>query len=503
VFIKATPATLFPPYTLDSLYTLSPMPQKRTAVQLILLVALLQLFIALLSSTLTFTLEESMWHYVGRNWFRHGLVPYTGGVDNKWPLIFSVFGLSDWLFGVNYWFPRILGTAVESIGIYYVYKIARRLAGERAGIMAISVYGLSLLWKTTGGKLVSFTETYSTTLVIISFYKCLTAEKNKSLFIGGLLAGLGFGFRISAIFGIMAIFLMMLRKKISSSFLFVAGLITSIGLLLLFLELAGIKTVDIFYYGFTDNFGKGSTTDHNFHWKLENFFSNFFYSELVLFYPFTVGYIFIKKRIDPLITWLILAFIGINLLGLYARPHFKELLPALSLTSAIAITHLTETYKVPFRSLLVIVWVCFFPKTLEPFWAIKKIVRPPADTPDAYCRQYPQQVDEDAEKKLGLWLKSVTKKTDLIYVAGYGARVQVFSERRSPALYFNVTQNENAKKTIMHDLQTSPPALVVVPAFGNYKDFVHQDLRDFLDQFVARNYAVEKCMYGYTIYRLK
>src|SRR3569623_3551553 len=100
-----------------------------------------------------------MCQYICRNWFRNGLVPYNGGVDNKSPIIFAIFGLSDKLFGVNYWFGRVLGTLVQSVGIYYLCKLAKHIAGERAGILAISFYGLSLLWHGTGGRYVSFTET--------------------------------------------------------------------------------------------------------------------------------------------------------------------------------------------------------------------------------------------------------------------------------------------------------------------------------------------------------
>ena len=77
-------------------------------VPLIVFFTILQLLVALLSNHLNF--DEAMWQYIGRNWFRNGMVPYGGGVDNKSPLIFAVFGLSDKLFGVNCWFPRILGT---------------------------------------------------------------------------------------------------------------------------------------------------------------------------------------------------------------------------------------------------------------------------------------------------------------------------------------------------------------------------------------------------------
>src|SRR5262245_45507773 len=104
---------------------------KTTAFRLIILLAFLQLIIALFTNTLTFTHEESMWHYIGRNWFRHGLTPYQGGIDNKSPFLFAIFGLSDWLFGINYWFPRVIGIIVQSIGIYYIYRIAYRYATEK------------------------------------------------------------------------------------------------------------------------------------------------------------------------------------------------------------------------------------------------------------------------------------------------------------------------------------------------------------------------------------
>src|SRR5882724_6995205 len=99
-------------------FTVSPL-------QLIIIMGILQLMVTLLTHGFTLSFAEAMWHYIGRNWFRHGLTPYSGGVDNKSPLIFAVYGLSDKLFGVNYWFPRLLGVLVQSVGMYYVYRIAK------------------------------------------------------------------------------------------------------------------------------------------------------------------------------------------------------------------------------------------------------------------------------------------------------------------------------------------------------------------------------------------
>src|SRR5579871_667308 len=106
--------------------------------KLILLFAVLQLTIALLTYGFTLSFDESVWHYIGRSWFRYGLVPYSaGGVDNKSPLIFAIYGLSDKLFGVNYWFPRVVGTACQSLSLWYLYKLARHLAGKQAGLWAM------------------------------------------------------------------------------------------------------------------------------------------------------------------------------------------------------------------------------------------------------------------------------------------------------------------------------------------------------------------------------
>ncbi|HMK02629.1 MAG TPA: glycosyltransferase family 39 protein, partial [Ferruginibacter sp.] len=133
---------------------------------LIAVFALLQFVIAVFTHSLSFTHEEAMWQYIGRNWISNDLPPYSGGVDNKSPLIFYIFGISDWLFGNNIWFPRLLGTIVQSIGVLYLYKIVLRLADYNAAFFSITIYSFSLMWLTTGGRYVSFTETYAVAFMI-------------------------------------------------------------------------------------------------------------------------------------------------------------------------------------------------------------------------------------------------------------------------------------------------------------------------------------------------
>ncbi|MBS1526332.1 MAG: glycosyltransferase family 39 protein [Bacteroidetes bacterium] len=475
----------------------------RHALQLIVLIVLLQLFVTLLTDGFALSFDESMWHYIGRNWFRHGLVPYSGGIDNKSPLIFAVFGLSDSLFGVNYFFPRILGAAVESIGIYYLYKIARIVAGERTGILAVSFYGLSLLWHTTGGKYVSYTETYEVTLIIVAFYYALNATDRKEMFIGGLTAGIGFWFRITAAFGIVAIFIALLLKHRRKIIPFCAGVLSGILIIALICLLAGISFRDLLTYTIIDNFGPGSATDHNLAWRIHNLSAKFLYSGMVLFYLPVLLYIAQKKKIDTLVLWLMFAFIGINAVGIYDNVHLKEVLPALSVTSACAITRFAATYKIFFKAIIVIVWIAFLPSLGEATANLKRLIGVQKDNPVIYCREpYPIPGEGD-RKKLGQWIKANSTRQQKVYVAGYGAQVQAYSERISPTVYFNVTQTALAKQRFFKDMQANKPDMILVPLFPEYKQNVDGDICRFVDSLVAKQYTSQGCQFNYAVYRRK
>ncbi|MDB4904277.1 MAG: hypothetical protein JWQ63_3558 [Mucilaginibacter sp.] len=471
--------------------------------QIIILLSLFQLFVTLLTSGFVLSFDEAMWHYIGRNWFRHGLISYSGGIDNKSPLVFAIFGLSDMLFGVNYWFPRILGTMCQSVGIYYVYKIAKHLAGKQAGILAISFYGLSLLWHATGGEYVSFTETYEVTFIIVAFYWSITAQNSKDSFLSGFIGGIALGFRLSAFFCIVTLFIASLSKSKTNAFTFLAGVLSGIFLLVMIGIFARIDVHNLFTYMFADNFGPGSATDHTLAWRLENLSDKFLYSPIILFYPLVLAYLFIKRKVDLFVLWLIFAFAGINVIGIYDRVHLKELLPALSLMSAFAVNHLMSPYKLPIKLVMVIIWIIFFPKLLQPFDNLKKLLGRIPDSQDKYCLAPFIKPDEGSCKKLGWWVKSNTPVQEKVLVAGYGAQVQVYSERVSPTVYFNVTQTPIAKKRFFHDIRMNNPGMILIPLFSEYQHFVDQDMRIFIDTLIKKNYYLDRCMYSYNIYKIK
>lgn len=469
--------------------------------QLICIMAILQVVIAFFTDPMILSFDEAMWQYIGRNWIRNGLVPYQGGIDNKSPLIFLVFGISDRLFGVNYWFPRLIGILVQSAGMYGLYKIAEKMISPFAGILAISFYGLSLLWHSTGGKYVSYTETYAITAVIISVYCCIVHQENKLAFVGGLFAGLGFGFRFSAAFGILPVFLFALKRNSRSAFLFLLGTGTSILLLVLAGELAGIKISEFLLYGLTDNIGAGSTTDHSLAWKTQMFASGFFYSELLLFYPAVVFYFLLNKKMDFLKAWLICEFLGIVLVGIYDRVHFKNLLPALSLMSAFLVNYLVENNHTPVKQIMLGLWLLFFPKTFEPIFSAKKLFTA-RNNLAATNNGHPTAFEEEGlKRKIGLWIRSNTLSSEKVFVAGYGAQILSYSERISPTVYFNVTQTAVAKKRLFSDLSDHKPAMVLIPLSERYAGSVDPGIRLFMNELVAGNYTLDTSMFNYNIFK--
>lgn len=491
--------------------------------RLIILFALMQFIVY---SFVPITHEESMWHYIGRNWFRFGLTPYEGGVDNKSPLIFAVYGLSDILSGINVWFPRLLGTIVQSAGIYFLYKIALRLTAHQdaersrqTGIITITIYGLSLLWRASGGKYVSFTETYAVTFLLIAVHYYLNAsgqankESSKKFLLGGVFAGIAFGWRISACFTIVALLLHALLKQKRAIVPFATGLVVTIVILGALAVVAGIDLKDIYTYAFAGNFGDGSTTDHSLGWKLDNFLMSFFYSEFLLFYPLLAGYFLLRQRTGLqsaaaalLLIWLLLEFIGINILGIYARPHFKHLLPVLSLMSALTIVQVMHAHTISIKHVLVAVWLLCFPKVTEPYYGLKRKLEVTSNLPELTILPDSPTLrpDEYGEIALGRWLRGHSAENDLLFVAGFGARVQLYAERRSPAIYFNVTQTSAAKKKMMQEIMISKPAIIAIPVFPEYALHVQEDIRRFIDNLAAIEYQmIEKNIYGYSVFRKK
>jgi hypothetical protein len=461
---------------------------------LIILLALLEILVAF-SAYSQLTFDEAIWHYIGRNWFRYGMVPYSGGVDNKSPFIYMIYGVSDLLFGINYWFPRLLAIISQSVGLYFVYRITKHLSHNKAGILAIIFYGLSLTWKSTDANFVSQAQAYEVTFLIIAFYYYFTGTKNSHYVLAGITAGIAIAFKLTAVLPSLIIFsILFYRKMNQSAFAYGLGLIISICLTLGLFLLLGINLHDLFVYSLSDNFTTGSVTDHPFIWKVKQFINQFFYSEMILFYPFLIVWCFIKRKSNILLFWLVASFGSLCIIGMFARSHLKELLPPLSIISAISFSFLIEKYFISIRYAVIALVLIFFPRTINPFIEFKNIL----------SNNYSPitNTDEDQLKQqLGLWIKSNTKPSEKVYIAGYSAVVQIYSERLSPSVYFNATQTPLAKRQLFNDLKTDKPDLIAIPVSKKYTSLIDTDIRSEVNNLVIKDYYEDTCLFKYRIYR--
>ncbi|HYJ37136.1 MAG TPA: glycosyltransferase family 39 protein [Chitinophagaceae bacterium] len=476
-------------------------PRKINLAWLLIFFFLLQLglgFLVIDGATLSF--DESIWHYIGRNWLRYGLIPYTGGVDNKCPFMFAIYGFSDLLFGLNYWFPRILGALAQTIGIFFLFKLVEKIVGYKAAIVAISIYGLSLAWKSTGGKYIAYTESYEISLILTAFYFFFRNDRKNSFFISGCLAGLSIFFRLTGIFGAIALLFESIKKGRTSWLFFLAGLASSSIFSLAIMAIAGIPLQEIFIYGFTDNFGKGSISGNSLVWKVEHLVDGFFLSDLALFIPGLVGYMLIKKRVDVFVLWFLLTFIGINLIGLYARQHFRDLLPCMSVMTAVAISFLMDRYQINWKAVLIITWISFFPKQIEPLLELKNLLRPGKVQPRLFCDDTDLKVYDEDKRALGEWVQNNSSINERVYIAGMSAVVQVYANRLSPTIYFNNTETKRARKRLLEDLASHKPDFILIPTSSDYLR-VDLSVRKFIDSLLAKEYRYETCQYNYAVFR--
>src|SRR3569833_3067420 len=329
-------------------------------------------------------------------------------------------------------------------------------------MLAITFYGLSVLWHGVDGRYVSYTETYDALFMILAFHAFITAQSHKSHFFSGFLAAIALCFRLSASFGAAAILVSSFRKSREAGNAFCAGLLCGVAILILAALLAGIRLYDLYFYMFADNFGAGSTTDHNFLWRTVQFHNLFLYSEVILFYPLVMIYLLIRKRIDWVVLWAILVFLGINLLGNYARVDLRDLLPSLSLMGALAVSHLVGLYQVSVRKVMLVIWVCFTPKIVEPFLNLTRLFNGEFQKAENLCHEPYIQPDESASRQLGQWVKANTKPNELVFVAGGGPQVQAYSERISPSIHFSAGETKSARAQFFSDMKRNKADMILV-----------------------------------------
>lgn len=506
-------------------------------------ISLLLLIISFATSSFGMSYDEGYYNYIGYAWLKHHIPPYIGTWDNKNPPIFLLYGISSVLFGPNFWFPRLLGILALTTTSVLVFAIARMLYSQRTGILAMLLFGLTITWKSTGGRLVAQTESFMVLLVVLAFYILVRAFFGKEsesypnvgrLFLAGLSMGGAIAFKQSGVFCAAGLFLFYLSlalrksyqiKSILRDFLVMGtGMIISIAASLIPLFLSGLTLADYYQGAWQNLFLEGSPTATPLVVRITRFLETFWQTKIVLFYPLILLFILQRKKLKQsgvpvwgILAWMIFDFLAVNASSTYATHLLKLLAPSFALASGIAIGSVFDSgfqrnkELIPesekpkrFVQLLIIVAILWIPIYIEPVAAARKILFPRDDSGRTVmlCQEpYPRPEDNDL-KRLGLWIKENSQKGDLVYIASYGAPAQAYSERISPSRYFDsiFLRIPGAGQELINDLLRKKPRLILIPRFHEYKVWAPKEVRDLIDQVVQNDYKYRDCHYGYEVY---
>lgn len=89
--------------------------------------------------------DEGMWNYIAFLWIKYGIPPYIGAIENKTPGIYIVFVISNLLFDLNIWFPRILASLSIVTTSILLYIIGRKLCNHLVGVLTMILFGFSMI----------------------------------------------------------------------------------------------------------------------------------------------------------------------------------------------------------------------------------------------------------------------------------------------------------------------------------------------------------------------
>ena len=145
---------------------------------------------------------------MARIWVDDGLPPYTYSVENKPPGVIYLYCLSHCLFGPTPFFVRSLGVLALLATSVTVFKIAKEIAGDLAGNVALCTCGLAMGWTCVDPQITGHTETFMILFSTLPVLLLLRAAKHPQAGFGqmafccGILFGVAVNFKQVALFSI-------------------------------------------------------------------------------------------------------------------------------------------------------------------------------------------------------------------------------------------------------------------------------------------------------------
>jgi len=453
---------------------------------------------------------------MGHIWVKHGVAPYTGSVDNKTPGIFMLFAFSNLLFGVNIWFPRLLGVLSMTLTSLVIYFIGKKIYNRLAGIFAMIIFGLTMRWEFMDGPYAAQVESFMNLFTALAFLTIVISLNEKNLkkrsgliFFSGFLIGIAIQFKEIALLSAFALFLVnALRKSklgyksiFADSFILIAGTWAAIWFSLIPLFVYHVTFKD-YWQGAWLILLHGTSCTKSILTRMHGFSYAWKASIMIFFYPFIFIFISQRKRImassiffGGLVIWFIFDFLGVNASGYYTPHHFKQLMPSLALISGISVSVLvTEIFK-PIEieskkitlSIMLIILILWFPHGFL-FKGLTNINMIFEKNPGV--KELQPVVD---------YIKTHTDSRDYVYIYNEGtAPILLASDKLSSSKYFcfNHINTIRAKQNLGEELKDRPAKLILIPTSQSVKNMVPQSLKKVIND----SYKFKTDVVGYDIF---
>jgi 4-amino-4-deoxy-L-arabinose transferase-like glycosyltransferase len=150
------------------------------------------------SVALPFGRDQGLYYFVGREWLRHGEMPYRDAFEQKTPAIFLLHAIAITLFGEHMWSVRVLELGcVAALGLVCARlatpahePVPRGLWGLSLLAAAVSYFGFFDFWNTAQ------CEIWCTTAALASACAVTRMRRERqAALVGGLLAGVALLFK--------------------------------------------------------------------------------------------------------------------------------------------------------------------------------------------------------------------------------------------------------------------------------------------------------------------
>ncbi len=454
-------------------------------------------------------IDEGIWNYVARMWLYFDLPPYSGSVENKTPGIFYIFALSNYLFGLNVWFPKMVEIAIKMSGAYMVYLITRKLYDRTSAVFSMLIFGLIMSSGLVDAVAV-YTESFMIFFSCCSFFMLISAQNFKSkggymwgIFLSGTMIGFAIAFKQIALATTLSLFIFYLtlnkelrsrfRNPLKDCFVGLTGILTATAISIVPLLISGTDIKSYWECAWQLLLYSGESVRQQRVFKFMNAWNH---PEMLSLYALSFLFMVHRKKLIMrkvpfwgLTAWLFFDFLAVNASGKYFLHHIQQLIPSLSICAGIMISVFVQSRLIDEkirnkRILQIIVYIILI---MTPYRTIIK-----------YTQQKTIFFDQDIHsrnlKEIGLWIKDHTITKDYVLIYSRNCAVaQVYSERRSPSRHFSrmFLNSPVFVDELKKDIRKNKPKYILIKQSAEYT----KGLRRLL-----AGYRLECELYNHLIY---